>query len=141
MDKIEQYRKRKRTQKELGKNEEAEIQELIDTITSKSLRKELDEANDQDLMSDLLPSSDDETVITDAISEEVIDEAQKKSELDQVDKSFYTKSMDLSDQDFEIDNEFEDIDQKKIPIVVKVILFLLLIGVVATIVYFVIQNI
>ena len=65
----------------------------------------------------------------------------KESNLENMDQSFYTKSMDLSDQDFEMDHEFEDVDTKKIPVAVKIILFILLIGVVTTIFYFVIQNI
>lgn len=130
-----------------NKSEEEEIQELIDTITSKSLRKKINEEVEKDLMSDLLPNENDETIVTEPISmsEEVhsdsSEEKNKVSPVDDIDRSFYTKSMDLSDQDFEMDNEFEDINQKTIPPVVKVFLFILLIGIMSTIVYFVIKFI
>ncbi len=144
VDQLEKYREQKQKRRELERTEEEEIKELIDTITSNRLRQEIKEQEDKDLMSDLLPISLDETVVTESFqksSQEEKQDMKKESNLENMDQSFYTKSMDLSDQDFEMDHEFEDVDTKKIPVAVKIILFILLIGVVTTIFYFVIQNI
>ena len=56
--------------------------------------------------------------------------------MDNADSDFYTRSMDLSDKDFDMDDEFVD---KKIPIVIKVILTLVLIAVLGIAVYFVLK--
>ena len=56
-----------------------------------------------------------------------------------LDKSFYTKSMDLSDKDFDFGDEYEN--DKKIPIIVKVLLILILIAIVLVGVYFIFQKI
>lgn len=143
VDQLEKYREQKQQRQELERSEEEEIQELIDTITSNRLRQEIKEQEEKDLMSDLLPSSLDETVITESFqkpSTKEKEEDKKESNLDNMDQSFYTKSMDLSDQDFEIDHEFEDVETKNIPVVVKILLFFLLVGIMTTAIYFVIQN-
>ena len=46
-----------------------------------------------------------------------------------IDKSFYTKSMDLSDKDFFTDED--DDNEKHIPVIVKVLLILILVALVA----------
>lgn len=56
-----------------------------------------------------------------------------------LDKSFYTKSMDLSDKDFDFGDEYEN--DKKIPIIVKILLILILIAIVLVGVYFIIQKV
>lgn len=56
-----------------------------------------------------------------------------------LDKSFYTKSMDLSDKDFDFGDEYEN--EKKIPIIVKILLILILIAIVLVGVYFIIQKV
>lgn len=54
-----------------------------------------------------------------------------------VDTDFYTRSMDLSEEDFEMDNEFVD---NKLPLGVKIIIFLVIVAVVAVAVYFIYQR-
>ena len=54
-----------------------------------------------------------------------------------LDKSFYTRSMDLSDKDFFID---EDDTDRKIPLVVKIMLFIVLVSIIAVGVYFLYQS-
>ena len=50
------------------------------------------------------------------------------------DEEFYTRSMDLSDQDFEMDDEFKD---KKMPIGIKLLIFLIILIVLAAVFYFI----
>ena len=54
-----------------------------------------------------------------------------------LDKSFYTKSMDLSDKDFFSDDEDEE---KKIPIIVKILLIIVLIVLIGVSIYFAYQS-
>lgn len=51
-----EYRENK---KKMSKDEEENLEELIHTITSNSLRKKIDD----ELLSDLLPTEEDETII------------------------------------------------------------------------------
>ena len=54
-----------------------------------------------------------------------------------LDKSFYTKSMDLSDKDFFSDDEETE---KKIPIGIKILLILVLIALIGVSIYFIYQS-
>lgn len=60
-----------------------------------------------------------------------------KDKLKEADKDFYTRSMDLSDEDFEIDNEFQE---KKMPIMLKILLVLLALTAIAVTIYFIWKN-
>ena len=57
----------------------------------------------------------------------------KENIMSNADEDFYTRSMDLSDQDFELDEEFKD---KKLPLVVKILIFLIILVVLAAVFYF-----
>ena len=50
------------------------------------------------------------------------------------DEDFYTRSMDLSDQDFELDDEFKE---KKMPIGIKLLILLIILVVLAAVIYFI----
>lgn len=102
--------------------EEDGLQELINTITSNTLTKDI---QNQELFSDLMPTSTNIEL-----------EKTKTGEMEKVNKtedghlvnSFYTRSMDLSEQDFEMSEEFvEDNKKKRVVLIVVVILVLLLI--------------
>lgn len=140
MDKLKEERDK---QQKLTKEEEENLEELINTITSNSLRKKIDD----ELLSDLLPSKDSETIISKQLLDDLeqadsSDNAQltdTNSEEDDdenegIDKSFYTKSMDLSEEDFEMeeDNSFIDPPKmnltKKILIVIFILLIISIIG-------------
>ena len=140
MDKLKEEREK---QQKLTKEEEENLEELINTITSNSLRKKIDD----ELLSDLLPSKDSETIISKQLLDDLeqadsSDNAQltdTNSEEDDdenegIDKSFYTKSMDLSEEDFEMeeDNSFIDPPKmnltKKILIVIFILLIISIIG-------------
>lgn len=159
-EELEKYRKEKL---ERIKPDENELRDLIDTITSKTLAGEIDKATSVDLLSDLMATSvidrvenkeeKQEEVHTEtslSLSKEILD----KDQLDKVNKlktteneetgimkdsdtDFYTRSMDLSDKDFEMADEFKE---KKLPLAVKIILILIIVAVLATAGYFIYKN-
>lgn len=110
-EKLKEYRESKQ---KLTKAEEEDLEELIHTITSNSLRKRIDD----ELLGDLLPSEESETII----SKQLLDELDVANTLDnitvsedtdelEIDDSFYTKSMDLSEEDFDVEYEEEEEDR------------------------------
>ena len=141
LEELEKFREEKR-RRTTPDTEERQIQELIDTITSKTLGSEVNTAIGADLMSDLLPSTQEETLITASIkTEENSQEMTESPKKESLDQSFYTKSMDLSEEDLEMDSEFEEEEKSpKWHTILKVFLFLFLFGIVTTIIYFVLQQ-
>ena len=173
-EELEKYRKEK---VERTKPDEEELRSLIDTITSKTLAGEIDQATSVDLLSDLMAtnimdrvekpepdsdkSTDDDEIYEDtfeetgeieerlSLSKEILDKDQIEkvnklkedkesgSIMDESDTDFYTRSMDLSDKDFEMDDEFKE---KKLPTAVKIILIILIIAVIAIAGYFIYKN-
>ena len=127
--------------------EEKEIRDLVDTIASKTLAGELDKETTVDLLRDLMATNafdkveasseigtiDEETkddTTTELSSEELEDklkevdeEAIKSKRVDKVDTDFYTRSMDLSEEDFETDQELA---KKTLSSPFKVLLVLLI---------------
>ncbi len=141
-EKLKEYREKKQ---KLTKDEEENLEELIHTITSNSLRKKIDD----ELLSDLLPSEESETVISKQMLEDI--EAEKQSATQEedfdrdntseqkIDQSFYTKSMELSRKDFEFDEEDESfLEGTKMSLAKKlaIIFFVLVVvGVIGYIIY------
>ena len=112
---------------------EEELEELINTITSKEIREELDKERKNSLLSDLMATSNLEEVV-EPIKEEEISKPLKED----IDKSFYTKSMDLKSDDF-----FDDDENKKEPVIfniLRVVLSLILIVAVGFAVYYIVTN-
>lgn len=114
-EKLKEYHDKK--EKGISKDEEENLEELIHTITSNSLRKKIDD----ELLKDLMPEDENETII----SEEMLDEIKENSKIEDtnkiettseleknIDKSFYTRSMDLKKEDliFEKDETEDDLD-------------------------------
>lgn len=137
-EKLTEYKERKQ---KLSKDEEENLEELIHTITSNSLRKKIDD----ELLSDLLPSEESETIISNELSKEINYEyinqkaENQDSNMDtkeqKIDDSFYTKSMDLSEEDFDFSEEDESFledakmgTSKKILITLFIILIIGIIG-------------
>ena len=154
-EKLAEYRENK---KKMSKDEEENLEELIHTITSNSLRKKIDD----ELLSDLLPTEEDETIISKellasiedtediALEKNKVNEDSDKEDSDkedflkdttnemEIDRSFYTKSMDLSKEDFEIDDDDSDDDSfleeskmsttKKIFLVCFIVLVIAIVG-------------
>lgn len=122
--------------------DEKELTDLINTITSHNLLKDIKEAeetsvsneddNQNELLSDLLATSIDLN-LEDGIASEYLAKKAQEAEEEKMDSSFYTKSMDLSEQDFEFSDEIEA-ERKvrvKVIIILVVILLIVVIGVIS----------
>ncbi len=130
-------------------NEELEkegIEELINTITSNSLAQDIkdklkddeDTEEDKDLMSDLMATNADLNVkIEEGMMKDIIEQEEKEDSNTFVDEdgkivnSFYTRSMDLSEQDFEIKDEIEEENRARRKILILVVSIILIILVIA----------
>lgn len=133
------------------------IRELIDTITSNNLLEGLQEANNnpvddgKDLMSDLMATnamtalSNEE--LQEEIAKEILVEEEKSEEIDmnktisdsgKIVNSFYTRSMDLSEQDFEIRDEIKKENKAKRRIIILVVLIILI--VIAIVSFFILKK-
>ena len=150
---LEKFKEETKLRHKPIENEE-ELEELINTITSKELREEIDkrESNDNNsLLSDLMATNVNEEVlkpiatkIEDVNKEDdtkKLDKVKEKtmSLKDEIDKSFYTKSLDLSEEDFESDDEVE-VKPSKLLGFIKFLLSLILIVAVGFGVYYVVKN-
>ena len=150
---LEKFKEETKLRHKPIENEE-ELEELIHTITSKELREEIDKAESNDnnsLLSDLMATNVNEEVlkpIATKIEDSKVEEDTKKldkvkektmSLKDEIDKSFYTKSLDLSEEDFESDDE-EEIKPSKFIGFLKFLFSLILILAVGFGVYYVITN-
>lgn len=77
-----------------------------------------------------------------SLSEDTLKEIKKRKDeepktLSGADKDFYTRSMDLSDEDFEMDNEFKE---KSMPITLKILIAILVIALIAVAAYFIYKR-
>lgn len=77
-----------------------------------------------------------------SLSEDTLKEIEKRKDeepktLSGADKDFYTRSMDLSDEDFEMDNEFKE---KSMPIALKILIAILVIALIAVAAYFIYKR-
>ena len=153
---LEKFKEETKLRHKPIENEE-ELEKLIHTITSKELREEIDkkeaESNDNNsLLSDLMATNVNEEVlkpIATKIEDSKVEEDTKKldkvkektmSLKDEIDKSFYTKSLDLSEEDFISDDEEEEIKPSKFIGFLKFLFSLILILAVGFGVYYVITN-
>ena len=153
---LEKFKEETKLRHKPIENEE-ELEELIHTITSKELREKIDkkeaESNDNNsLLSDLMATNVNEEVlkpIATKIEDSKVEEDTKKldkvkektmSLKDEIDKSFYTKSLDLSEEDFISDDEEEEIKPSKLIGFLKFLFSLILILAVGFGVYYVITN-
>ena len=147
-EKLKEYRERK--EKGISREEAEELDELIHTITSKSLRKKIDD----ELLNDLLPDSEDEeTVSRDLVGEldqsntdEIEftkDQVENTADLENgLDKSFYTRSMDLKREDLilhddkeEMDDEFEDKKSSTLKVVLTILISTIIIVLIGYLIY------
>ncbi len=72
------------------------------------------------------------------ITKEEANNTENTSELAGADQDFYTRSMDLSNQDFELDDELKE---KTLPLGVKILIFLVILIILGAVFYFVWQHI
>lgn len=129
-----------------SKNEYEGLEELINTITSKTLASDIKKEENEDLLGDLVATSIDLQVKSPdnyetQESNDILPTSENAVEKDDdtVDNSFYTRSMDLSEEDFNFDEKKEKsfAIKKGILIFVIVIILLAIIGIVA---YFLLQH-
>ena len=128
---------------------EEELQDLIDTITSKELKDEIDEKMESSLLSDLMATTSEEETVEPIQEEKETSKIEPKEEtsseekqdlVKNLDESFYTRSLDLSDQDFDDEEELEDSKTPFYVIFLRIIFSLLLIVAVGIGVYYVVMN-
>lgn len=155
LEELQKYREEKK--KRQATPEEEEIHDLIDTIASKTLAGELDKETTVDLLSDLMATNvldkveapddmdEDEEDTTDEITVPDIDllsEVEKhiddtKENTSKVDKEFYTKSMDLSEEDFETG---EETDEGGLSLGTVIFIIIIIIAIMAVVGYFIYKN-
>lgn len=164
-EELEKYREEKK-QRMLTPQEE-ELREIIDTIASKTLAGELDKETTVDLLSDLMATNmldkvegmeqtheekeevpekteeiKEETLEQKALKKEEIEEIEKRKDdpidkLPEKDNDFYTRSMDLSDKDFDFESDFKETPLSRF---IKIIIILLIIAIIAVAGYFIYQR-
>ena len=148
-EKLKEYRERK--EKGISKAEAEELDELIHTITSKSLRKKID----AELFNDLLPDSEDEETVSGDLMGDLVDakdykqleetkeQIENTADLENgLDKSFYTRSMDLKREDLilgndeeEMDTEFDEKNHTVLKIIITIVITLIVIGAIGFVIY------
>ena len=70
--------------------------------------------------------------------DQVDDEIDEKEEyMESADSDFYTRSMDLSEQDFDLGEEF---NEHGLPIGMKILIFLIFIAIIGVATYFILQG-
>lgn len=123
---------------EQSKEEAPELKDLINTITNVSL---LNKMGDKELSLDMLSElqTTDSTVIDDESIKAIIEDAkrnEKKEETTELDKSFFTKSLGLTSEDFE---ELKDINAnlKKNNTLVKVLTTITVIAITSALIFLV----
>lgn len=131
-------------QREIELNEKEEkLKEIINTITSTI---ELNKLSNKDLSLNLLDDLKGNTKeIADTSVRKIIEEEkERKAKLDkensEMDKSFYTSSINFSDKDFD-DIIPSKVEKKKTNVLIKVMLLVILLIILAITAYIVIKNI
>lgn len=160
-EKLKEYHEQK---KKMTPRDEENLEELINTITSNSLRSRIDD----ELLMDLMPEKDSETIISKNMLDEIEeysfidndeiaesedidliennkennkDESSNNEEKDKIDNSFYTKTLDLTEEDLddsELDDEDKDFLEDNDNMLKKILLVvftLFVLGVIAYIIY------
>lgn len=118
--------------------EDKKIEEKLDSY------KELKEQETEKINSDSIEEQkkEEQNDNSMSLSEDTIKEIEKRKDeepktLSEADKDFYTRSMDLSDEDFEMDNEFKE---KSMPITLKILIAILVIALIAVAAYFIYKR-
>ena len=114
---------------------EKELEELINTITSKEVREKIDQAQEKSLLSDLMATSNLEEVVQPITAKiEKIEKKEEPKEIEntiakEIDKSFYTKSLDLSEEDFDL----EETEVQKTPVILTILKLILSIAIIVAV--------
>lgn len=112
--------------------DEKELTDLINTITSHNLledikkaEEEMDNDSEGELLSELMATNANLN-IEEGIAKEFVDVSTERK----IDDSFYTKSMDLSEQDFELSDEIEKESRTRTKIIIVIVIILVLLFIV-----------
>lgn len=125
-----------------------ELKKLKEEYNVEDIELSSDEAEEENdvpefIKDNIEDESNEQTASKVVLDKDKIEELKKKAEEKtpeddgNVDNDFYTRSMDLSEEDFEMSDEFKE---KSLPFIVKVLIFLLIVGVTALAVYFIYQK-
>lgn len=133
--------------KDFDEDDSEELKELINTITSKTLRDEIKDEEEKELLSELLATTID-VKLENELSEEEIralyasrEKSEQSDDNDELDNSFYTKTLELSKEDLLSDDEDDDDEQIRENNGFKIVLVVLLLIVVLVIVsYFILKH-
>lgn len=120
-----------------GDVDEKELTELINTITSHNLLEEIrkieqETEQEEDLLSELIATNVDLN-LEEGIAKEFMNVSTERK----IDDSFYTKSMDLSEHDFELSDEIEAEKTTKIRILIVISIIIIIVGI---IVFFILKQ-
>lgn len=134
--------------KDFDEEDSEELKELIDTITSKTLRDEIKDEEEKELLSELLATTIDVKLESELSEEEIrtlyANHKSSDSETDddeEMENSFYTKTLELSKDDLLSDDEEEEEEEVKGGNGLKIfIVVLLLIGVLVIVSYFILKH-
>ncbi len=117
---------------------------LEEDLEKEQKQKEQEE-NKEDIENERKEEAEEKTEDLSLSKEKLEEIAKKKEELEKntqkltgADNDFYTRSMDLSDEDFEMDDEFKDTGM---PLILKIIIVVLIIALIAVAAYFIYQRI
>lgn len=130
------------------------LEELINTITSKTLAQDIKNAEenvetDADLFSDLVatnvdlqvkaPEEYEKETLEDSIVTKLEADAEDTIEEKVIDDSFYTRSMDLSEHDFDFDEENERKSSVKRGVLISLVV-IVLIAIILVVGYFTLEH-
>lgn len=137
---LEELKERKKKIEE----EKEKIDEMINTISSSQLRNDIDSELEKELFSDLMPTQTKKEALAEEVQKlmretEDLEEETKEPTLQDIDRSFYTKSMDLTDADFEMDDELEQ-ELGKNHTFLKILLLFVLLAVIGVAVYLILTR-
>lgn len=122
---------------------EEELQELINTITSKGLQQDIDEAKSKELLIELLPTSTNN--ITVSSSKDILEQPEtlnSEAVLDEnveLDRTFFSKSLEISKKELESDDELKDLDKGN-DFLFKALIVLIFIIVIVTAIVIIVSN-
>ena len=116
--------------KDITQDDTEELQELIDTITQNSISKEINDDNNE-LLSELMNTAIKPELLKELEEAQNNNSSEEKQE--ELTNSFYTKSMEITDADFDIKEELNTEIKKSntLVIVIVALILLLLAGVIA----------
>lgn len=119
-------------QKGFTEEDSQELKELIDTITSKKLSEDIEDEEERELLSDLLATTIDIKLEKELSKEEFDRLLEEKTEMT---NSFYSKSLEFSDDDLIGENEEDDEEKPKSHVKIILVSIFLLISFIALITF------